>query len=41
MCNKILWNFQIISLLLTLTHNHTTDVLITPATQVLHVPSIY
>lgn len=41
MCNKILWNLQIISLLLTLAHNCTTDVLITPATQVLHVANIY
>lgn len=41
MCNKILWNLQITSLLLTPEHNRITDMLITPATQVLHVPSIY
>ena len=41
MCNKILWNSQIIILLLALAHNRTTDMFITPATQVLHVPSIY
>lgn len=41
MYNTSLWNSLVISLLLILLHNYATNVLITLATQVLHILIIY